>query len=122
MEKKNRAVKAKKSGLVKALYVLSIVLMVIWVYMIVVNIMYIRNYAASYGMTVSSMMMDSVQYVITGTISYFIYGVLVFCAGKIISLIQNNCSGTCSQPAEYEDNDIPESEDAVEVTEVIEEK
>ena len=35
--------------LVKALYIISAVLMAICVYMIIVNIMYINSYAASYG-------------------------------------------------------------------------
>lgn len=75
--------------LVKALYIISAVLMAICVYMIIVNIMYINSYAASYGMSVSDMLFDAIQYVITGSISYFVYGMLTFCAGKIIRLLQN---------------------------------
>ena len=66
--------------LVKALYIISAVLMAICVYMIIVNIMYINSYAASYGMSVSDMLFDAIQYVITGSISYFVYGMLTFCA------------------------------------------
>lgn len=167
MKNQKTPVKGKASGLVKALYVIAIVLMVIWVYMIIVNIMYISNYANTYGIAVSDMMMDAVQYVITGSISYFIYGVLVFCGGKIIRLIQKNAEACGdgggeqqtaelsapksvaedkaetkadhkedvaeqegdNQPEEVqggpldsdvEENAIPESEDAVEETEIIE--
>lgn len=89
MEKKNKFVKGKASCLVKTLYIIAAVLMAICAYMIVVNILYISNYASSYGVAVSSMMVDAIQYVITGSISYFIYGVLVFSAGKIIRLLQS---------------------------------
>lgn len=88
MKKEKTTVNGRASGLVKALYVIAAILMLVWVYMIIVNIMYINNYTATYGISVSDMMMDSVQYVVTGSISYFIYGVLVFCAGKIIRLLQ----------------------------------
>lgn len=142
MEKKNKIVKSKASGLVKTLYVIAALLMAICIYMIVINILYIRSYAESYGVTVSSMMMDAVQYVITGSISYFIYGVLVFSAGKIIRLLQsrgqvlpeesvleeeeNAAAEMLTEPEPEEnaddgesENDIPQSEDAIEETKVI---
>lgn len=164
MEKQKKSAKGRASGLVKALYVIAAILMLVWVYMIIVNIIYIKNYTATYGISVSDMMMDSVQYVITGSISYFIYGVLVFCAGKIIRLLQRDreespeadggiaesmqdskisatgkhdaaddagnddddkCScetGDAEDTAQAEAGDIPESEDAIEETEVIEDE
>ncbi len=82
----------KASPLVKALYVISAVLMAIFVYMVIVNAMYISNYAASYGVSVSDMMFDAIQYVITGSISYFVYGALIFCAGRIIRMLQSGAT------------------------------
>ena len=180
MKKEKTTANGRASGLVKALYVIAAILMLVWVYMIIVNIMYINNYTATYGISVSDMMMDSVQYVVTGSISYFIYGVLVFCAGKIIRLLQsgreeaseagslqasagigfaeaiqdgevsasgepnaaeeagngNNDEAACEageipdaaadekdgRAVQAEAGDIPESEDAVEETEVIEDE
>lgn len=143
MEKKNKFVKGKASCLVKTLYIIAAVLMAICAYMIVVSILYISNYASSYGVAVSSMMVDAIQYVITGSISYFIYGVLVFSAGKIIRLLQSRneersgiseCEiqeservDTFEKTETPEDEnpseeDIPQSEDAIEETKVINEE
>ncbi len=174
MKNQKTPVKGKASALVKVLYVIAAVLMAICVYMVIINIMYINTYTSTYGIAVSDMMTDAIQYIITGSISYFIYGVLVFCSGKIIRLLQQNavCCGGKPQEAEltsdwaavaakceenhgsdcdtaveaekriqqadneseqetseeiqedkkvgFEQNEIPESEDAVEETEIIE--
>lgn len=97
MSKGNRAAKnstgknnTKKSGaawLPNTLYVIAAVIAVIFVYMLIVNVMYIKNYLASYGMAFSDMWMDSIQYVLTGSISYLVYAILVFCAGRLISML-----------------------------------
>ncbi len=122
MENQKKTVKSGTSGLVKALYIIAAVLIAVCVYMIIVNVMYINNYAATYGMKVSDMMMDAVQYVITGSISYFVYGLLVFCAGKVINLLQKQERIECTAEDNEErsgEGDLPESEDAVEKTEEI---
>lgn len=97
MSKGNRAAKnstrknnTKKNGaawLPNTLYVISALIAVVFVYMMIVNIMYIQNYLASYGMAFSDMWMDSIQYILTGSISYLVYAILVFCAGKLISMV-----------------------------------
>ena len=86
---KNEGIRTKEnaSALVKVLYVIAAVLMVIFIYMIIVNVMYIKSYADGYGIEVSDMLFDAVQYVVTGSISYFVYGLLVFCAAKIIEMM-----------------------------------
>lgn len=80
----------KTSGIVKAFYIAAAVLMAICIYMIVVNSMYVVNYASSYGMSLSDMKLDAVQYIVTGSISYFVYGALLFAAGRIISMMQKS--------------------------------
>lgn len=127
MKKQKEFVNGKASGLVKTLYVLSAILMVIFIYMVVMNMMYINNYAGTYGISVSDMMMDTVQYIIAGSMNYFVYSVLVFCAAKIIRLLQKGNSQALEKAESRSDknidkNDIPESEDAIEVVEVIEDK
>lgn len=104
MSKGNRAAKnstgknnTKKSGaawLPNTLYVIAAVIAVIFVYMLIVNVMYIKNYLASYGMAFSDMWMDSIQYVLTGSISYLVYAILVFCAGRLISMLHAGQPGT----------------------------
>lgn len=83
----DKKIKPKNSGLVKVLYVLSAVLAIIFVYMLAVNIMYIQSYTASYGMDVSYVWQEAVQYVVTGSVSYLVYAVLLLSAGKIIKTV-----------------------------------
>lgn len=91
----------KTSGIVKAFYIAAAVLMAICIYMIVINSMYVVNYASSYGMTLSDMKLDAIQYIVTGSISYFVYGALLFAAGRIISMLQKAQSfGTCKASAD----------------------
>ena len=91
----------KTSGLAKAFYIAAAVLMAICIYMIVVNSMYVVNYASSYGMTLSDMKLDAIQYIVTGSISYFVYGALLFAAGRIISMLQRSqASDTCKASAD----------------------
>lgn len=98
----------KTPGIVKAFYIAAAVLMAICIYMIVINSMYVTNYASSYGMTLSDMKLDAFQYIVTGSISYFVYGALLFAAGRVISMLQKaQASGICKTPADdadvYED-------------------
>ena len=91
----------KTSGIVKAFYIAAAVLMAICIYMIVINSMYVVNYASSYGMTLSDMKLDAIQYIVTGSISYFVYGALLFAAGRIISMLQRSqASDTCKASAD----------------------
>lgn len=108
------------SGLAKFLYVVAAVLAVIFVYMLIVNIMYISSYTASYGMSFSDMWQEAVQYIVTGSVSYFVYALLVFAAGKIVSIVQAGCC-VPQVPAEEAccDENFEETEDAdVEADEV----
>ncbi len=105
----------KGSGLAKFLYVVAAVLAVIFVYMLIVNIMYISSYTASYGMSFSDMWQEAVQYIVTGSVSYFVYAVLVFAAGKIVSIVQTGCCVPCAPQAQEEtccDENFEETEDA----------
>ncbi len=93
MRSTNRTARKKTSGqktpgLAKAFYIAAAVLMAICIYMIVINSMYVVNYASSYGMSLSDMKLDAIQYIVTGSISYFVYGALLFAAGRIISMLQ----------------------------------
>ena len=91
----------KTSGIVKAFYIAAAVLMAICIYMIVVNSMYVVNYASSYGMTLSDMKLDAIQYIVTGSISYFVYGALLLAACRIISMLQRSqASDTCKASAD----------------------
>lgn len=98
MEKKKEMCTKRNTGLVRVLYVISVILLLIFVFMLIGNIGYIRNYIASYGMSVSDMVIESVQYVVTNSLSYLVYAVLVFCAAKIISIV--SCKNAAYDSAE----------------------
>lgn len=98
MEKKKEMCTKRNTGLVGALYVISVILLLIFVFMLIGNIGYIRNYITSYGMPVSDMVMESVQYVVANSLSYLVYAVLVFCAAKVISIV--SCKGAAHDSAE----------------------
>lgn len=99
----------KTPGIVKAFYIAAAVLMAVCIYMIVVNSMYIVNYASSYGLELADMKLDAIQYIVTGSISYFVYGALLFAAGRIISMIcRAQASGSCIA---LEDEELYTSED-----------
>lgn len=103
----------KGSGLAKFLYVVAAVLAVIFVYMLIVNIMYISSYTVSYGMSFSDMWQEAVQYIVTGSVSYFVYAVLVFAIGKIVSIVQAGCCAPCAPQVNEEtlcDEEIGEAE------------
>ena len=104
----------KGSGLSKFLYVVAAVLAVIFVYMLIVNIMYISSYAASYGMSFSDIWQEAVQYIVTGSVSYFVYAVLVFATGKIVSIVQTGCCVPCAPQVNEEtlcDEEIGEAKE-----------
>lgn len=91
----------KTPGIVKAFYIAAAVLIALCIYMIVINSMYVVNYASSYGMSLSDMKLDAFQYIVTGSISYFVYGALLFAAGRIISMLQRSqASDTCKASAD----------------------
>jgi len=100
------------SGFARVLYVISAVLLLVFVYMLYVNITYISSYTASYGMAFSDMWQEAVQYIVTGSINYFVYAVLVFSAGRII-MMKNEV-----EVSHDPDNDLVLSaDDAVDSTE-----
>ncbi len=114
---RNAEIKEKRSkrALAKVLYLIAAVLAVVFVYMLYVNIMYINSYAASYGMMFSDMWQEAVQYVVTGSIAYFVYAVLVFSAGKMIMMLSKR-----PVYSKQQDN-IPEQETAADTTDATEE-
>ena len=100
------------SGFARVLYVISAVLLLVFVYMLYVNIAYISSYTASYGMAFSDMWQEAVQYIVSGSINYFVYAVLVFSAGRII-MMKNEV-----EVSHDPDNDLVLSaDDAVDSTE-----
>lgn len=135
MSSKAAQTKGKTSVLVVVLYVIAAILAGVFCWMLYASIQYINSYMASYGMSFADMASDSVQYVMSQSLNYLIYALIIFVLAKGLKLLQNGrafaaaeseTAQTKTQKAGAEgltaiaDNDIPESEDAVEETIVIE--
>lgn len=120
MENKN--VMKKANNLVKVLYAISILLLAIFVYMVVEAISYTGSYMISYGMDFSDMGMDAVKHVIDNSLSYFVYAVLVFSAGKIISMNSGSKTEVDDEEASIEEeNETEEKKDEAPAEEIAEE-
>lgn len=78
----------KTSKLVLILYIAAGVLGALFIYMFIYAINYINSYVSSYGMSFGDMWMDAIQYIISGSINYLVFGLLVFAAGKILDTVQ----------------------------------
>lgn len=90
--KNKKEVRGKRNtGFVGFLYVMSAILALVFVFMLISNISYIRSYIASYGMSAGDIIAESVQYIIKGSLNYFVYALLVFCAAKVLSIVSTNC-------------------------------
>ena len=73
-------------------YILASVLLAVAVFMCITSVQYILSYLTSYGMSFADMWSDSVQYLISGCVPYLVYAILVFCAGRMLGIVQqNNC-------------------------------
>lgn len=83
---KNKAL--KRSPLSIVLYVLSAVLLVYAVYMVFSTVNYLSSYFQTYSTTIGSNLGDSFNYILTNTLSYFLYAVFLFTAGKVYDAVR----------------------------------
>lgn len=95
-----------------ACYIVAAVLLAIAVYTAVSNMMYLKSYADTYGIGLSSMWQDAVSYIISGFVPYFANAFIIFVLGKILKDRIETCDSTAA--------DIEEAE-ATEEAEVAEE-
>ena len=78
--------KTKKSkGLVLTFYIIAGIFAAIAVFALVYSIRYLSSYATSYGMGISDLGLEAVQYVLSATCSYIGFAAVIFGVGKIIS-------------------------------------
>lgn len=82
----------KSSGTVKFMNVMGVIMFVVFVYMMIANIVYLRTYAQSYTMSLGDVWQYALQYMISSSLQYLVYGILFIAAGKIIKLLQNCCA------------------------------
>ena len=111
MKNQKKPVKGKTSAFVKTMYVISAIFAAVAVYMLIANILYIKTYTASYGMTFGDMWSEAIQYIISGCALYFAAAVIIFGMGRIMTALQKE-----EKEADTEETvcDTEENEDAVE--------
>ncbi len=78
---------SKKSKFVIVLYVITGIITAYGAYMIYYTINYIKDYYASYGTAVSDDLANVIQYIITNSVIYFVYALLLFTGARILKRI-----------------------------------
>lgn len=96
MSKGNNSANGKMSKLVVILYIAAAVLGALFIYMFIYAINYINSYVSSYGMSFGDMWMDAIQYIVNGSFSYLVFGLLLFAAGRILDTVQKKCGESCA--------------------------
>lgn len=122
--------KKKKTGLVGFLYAVGVIMLIVFAYMLAAGIIYIRTYMAAYAMTISDAWQYMLQYLISGTLQYLVYGILFFAAGKIIRLLADCCAmnpaqagGCCAERTaepEITETEAPDPDSGAEADGIIE--
>ncbi len=104
MSKGTNSANGKMSKLVVIMYVAAGVLGAAFIYMFIYAVNYVSSYISSYGLSFGDMWTDAIQYVVAGSISYLVFGLLLFAAGKILDTVQRkggvSCASAESKPVE----------------------
>lgn len=108
----------KKSKLVIGLYVIAGLLGILTIYMVISSVSYLSSYAQSYGMGISDLGGEAYSYILTNSVNYLIYAILVFAAAKIleqVTAVREQLAGCCC--TEPECGEEPDSWSDAEVAE-----
>lgn len=95
-----------------ACYIVAAVLLAIAVYTAVSNMMYLKSYADTYGIGLSSMWQDAVSYIISGFVPYFANAFIIFVLGKILKDRIETCDSTAADIEEAEATEEIQASDA----------
>jgi large-conductance mechanosensitive channel len=74
----------KRSKNVITLYVISGIIAAYGAYMIYFNIGYVKDYYASAGTSIASDLANVIQYIVSNSIDYFIYALIIFLGARIL--------------------------------------
>lgn len=108
----NRTKKSK--GLALTFYIIAGIFAAIAVFALVYSIRYLSSYATSYGMGISDLGLEAVQYVLSATCTYIGFAAVIFGVGKIISKLTACCECDIQEPQLCElplDDTAPVSEE-----------
>ncbi len=78
----------KMSKTVVILYIASAIRGRLVIYMFIEAAAYISDYMDSYGLSFGDMWSYAVQYVLSSSVSYIAFGLLLFAAGRILDVLQ----------------------------------
>lgn len=81
MENRTKTLK----GLVLAFYIIAGIFAAIAIFALVYSIIYLRSYTSAYGMGISDLGLEGVQYVLSACCSYVGFAVVIFGIGKVLS-------------------------------------
>ncbi len=114
--KTEQKVKFKKSKVEIALYVAAIIMAALGIFMLYSSYMYIADYTTMYGMSITDMLGDTIQYILTQCFPYFAFAVITAGVGAvygqlapqmIFEIAENNAETAC-QEAEFSDAEADE--------------
>lgn len=77
----------KKSKIALVLYIVAALLGVMFIYTVISNVSYVSSYASGYGMSISDMLGQAVSYVLTNSLTWLVYGILVFASARILQFV-----------------------------------
>ncbi|MBQ0079602.1 MAG: hypothetical protein KBS66_06925 [Eubacterium sp.] len=109
----------KKSKLTIALYVVAAIMGLLFLYLFVSSYAYIRSYAISYGMTVGDMGFEAIQYIISNSVAYLVYGVGLFALAQIWEAVRCKTCVAAEAPAEAPAAAVEETEEADDTIEAL---
>lgn len=98
---------SKKSKFVIVLYVITGIITAYGAYMVYYTINYIKDYYASYGTSVTDDLANVIQYIISNSVLYFVYALLLFTGARILKRIlalQNSIKAVETQPTTSQEN------------------
>lgn len=78
----------KMSKTVVILYIVAALMGIIFIYMFIEAAAYISDYMDSYGMSMGDMWADAIQYILSSSLSYIVFGLLLYAAGRILDVLQ----------------------------------
>ena len=78
----------KKSKIVWALYIIAALLGIVFLIMLISSIAYLHNYAASYGVSMGELGGEAVSYVLSNSVNYLIYGIIIFACGRVLEVVE----------------------------------
>ena len=88
MSTEKDSAKVKMSKLVLLFYIFAALMGVMFIYMFIAGVSYINNYTASYGMSFSDMWADAIQYILSSSVNYLVFAMILLGIGKVLDTVQ----------------------------------